>query len=145
MNTILVAVDLSPPSAQVIAAAAQFAKQLDAKVIVLHVVSAVNACVPIGSSMDVAIIPKPPSQEEIEEIKQQLDQVAAPLKLVDLQVETILEIGLPVEEIEKKSSAVSLIIVGSHGHGGLYHLFNGSVVNALLKKGEKPILVIPVH
>lgn len=146
MKTILVAVDLSPISSQVVEAACDFAKPLDAKIFLLHVVSPVSSCVPIGSSMDVASIPLPPSEEEIEETRKALEKLAAPFKKEGLTVKSIVKIAPPVEEIKEQMEAhrAGLLIVGSHGHGGLYHLFNGSVVTALLKYATKPVLVVPV-
>jgi nucleotide-binding universal stress UspA family protein len=38
-----------------------------------------------------------------------------------------------------------MIVLGSHGHGAVYHLFSGSVVTAVLHQSEIPVTVIPVH
>ena len=145
MKTILVAVDLSPTSAQIVNAAADLAEPLQAKIILLHVISAVSAYTPIGSSMDAVAIPVPPSKEEIQEIKKDLDLLVAPLKNRGITFETVAKVGLPLEEIQNYSAHSSIVVVGSHGHGGLYHLFNGSVVTVLLKHATKPILVVPVR
>ena len=145
MKTILVAVDLSPISAQIVNAAADLAEPLQAKIILLHVISAVSAYTPIGSSMDAVAIPVPPSQEEIQEIKKDLDSLSTPLKTRGITFETVAKVGLPLEEIQNHSAHSSILVVGSHGHGGLYHLFNGSVVTVLLKHATKPILVVPVR
>ena len=144
MKTILVAVDLSPVSAQIVNAAADLAEPLKAKVILLHVVSAVSTCAPIGSSMDVAVIPVPPSEEEIQEVKSALTSLAAPLIARGIAVETIVKVALPLEEIQEQAAHSSFVVVGSHGHSGLYHLFNGSVVTALLKHAVNPVMVVPV-
>jgi len=37
-----------------------------------------------------------------------------------------------------------MLVLGSHGHGALYHLFSGSVVTAVLQKATRPVMVIPV-
>jgi nucleotide-binding universal stress UspA family protein len=145
MKTILVAVDLSPISAQIVNAAADLAEPLQAKIILLHVISAVSAYTPIGSSMDAVAIPVPPSQKEIQEIKKDLDSLSTPLKTRGITFETVAKVGLPLEEIQNHSAHSSILVVGSHGHGGLYHLFNGSVVTVLLKHATKPILVVPVR
>jgi len=39
----------------------------------------------------------------------------------------------------------TFLVLGSHGHGALYHLFSGSVVTEVLKKATIPVTVIPVH
>ena len=145
MKTILVAVDLSPISTQIVKAAADLAEPLKAKIILLHVISVVSSYTPIGSSMDAVAITVPPSEEEIQEIKKDLASLAAPLETRGIPCEIVAKAALPLEEIQKQASHASMVVVGSHGHGGLYHLFNGSVVTALLKHATKPILVVPVR
>ncbi|MFI0348018.1 MAG: universal stress protein [Chthoniobacterales bacterium] len=146
METILVAVDLSEATHEVIKIGGELAKSLGANVVLLYVVQPVNSSVPIGSAMDIVALPVPFSKEELEELASQLEKAAAPLKASGIEVETVLKEALPVEEINRQVAAhhVDIIVVGSHGHGALYHLFNGSVVNALLKEAIKPILVVPV-
>jgi nucleotide-binding universal stress UspA family protein len=36
-----------------------------------------------------------------------------------------------------------LIVVGSHGHGGLHHLLVGSVTETLLRQSMIPVMVVP--
>ena len=95
--------------------------------------------------MDVVAIPVPPSTEEIQGIKNDLALLAAPLESRGIPCETVAKVALPLEEIQKRALHASMVVVGSHGHGGLYHLFNGSVVTVLLKHATKPILVVPVR
>lgn len=147
MKTILVAVDLSDASHHVIKTAEALAKPLGADVILLHVLQPIHSSVPMGPAMDVVALPVPFTQEELVEIKSKLEKVAAPLKASGIVVETMVKEALPVEEINKQAAHhhVDVIVVGSHGHGGLYHLFNGSVVTSLLKEATKPVLVVPVR
>ena len=147
MKTILVAVDLSPVSATVLKEAAVLAEQLSAKIILLHVTAPFSSAVPVGSSMEMVAVPLPLTAEELAEIKSQLDTLAASVASPKIQIETILKEALPVEEIKHQveTTAASLVVLGSHGHGGLYHLFNGSVVTELLKQATKPVLVVPVR
>lgn len=145
MKTILVAVDLSPVSNRVIKAAAELAEPLRAKITLLHVIPEVSACTPVGSSIDVTFIPVSPSKEDIEQSKKALASLAAPLHARGITYETLTKVAFPIEEIQKQAANVSLVVIGSHGHGGLFHLFNGSVVTTLLKHATKPILVVPVR
>lgn len=147
MKTLLVAVDLSPVSASILKTAVVLAKPLDAKIVLLHVVTPLSSCVPIGSAMDVASIPMPLTGEEKEELLIQLEKLAAPAKAHGVSIKCVIKEALPIEEIKEQANAhhTDIIVVGSHGHGGLYHLFNGSVVTALLKEARHPVLVIPVR
>ena len=146
MKTILVAVDLSPVSPQVIKEATTLAKGLSAHIVLLHVVPPVSSAVPVGSSMEMVSVPLPISSEEITDIKKRLNALATPVEEAGVQVQTVVKEALPVEEIKHQTEAhhAGILVVGSHGHGGLYHLFNGSVVTELLKQATKPVLVVPV-
>ena len=53
--------------------------------------------------------------------------------------------GSVVEEILKTAQEISadLIVMGSHGHGPVYHLLVGSVTEGVLKAGLRPVLLVP--
>lgn len=146
MKTILVAVDLSSISSTVLKEALALAENLAAKVVLLHVIPPVSSAVPVGSSMEMVSVPLPLSAEELEEVKSRTQELAASFTTPNITIETRVQEALPVEEINLQAEATnaSFIVVGSHGHGGLYHLFTGSVVTELLKTASKPILVVPV-
>ena len=46
---------------------------------------------------------------------------------------------------EAKKLDASLIVMGSHGHGALYHLLVGSVTEGVLKGTACPVLVVPAR
>lgn len=48
-----------------------------------------------------------------------------------------------LEHADKLDAEV--IVIGSHGHGALYHLIVGSVVEGVLKEATRPVLVVPVR
>ena len=97
--------------------------------------------------MEMVSVPIPLSAGEIAEVKSRLDALAASVASPKFQIETSVKEALPVEEIKHQiaTTGASLLVVGSHGHGGLYHLFNGSVVTELLKQATKPVLVVPAR
>jgi len=55
--------------------------------------------------------------------------------------------GSVIDVILHQSSklGIEMIIVGSHGHGAVYNLVIGSVNEGLLKQSPCPVLVIPTH
>lgn len=147
MKTILVAVDLSPASSKILKEAVGLAEQLSAKILLLHVIAPVSSAVPVGSSMEMVSVPLPLSSEELAEVKSRLNQLVTSVASSKVQIEAQVKEALPVEEIKHQIEATdaSMLVVGSHGHGGLYHLFNGSVVTELLKQATKPVLVVPAR
>jgi nucleotide-binding universal stress UspA family protein len=56
-------------------------------------------------------------------------------------------LGLPPDEIiaAVKDHGAELVVMGSHGHGALYHLFTGSAVTGVLKHTACPVLVVPLR
>jgi len=42
-----------------------------------------------------------------------------------------------------REHGATLIVMGSHGHGALYHLLVGSVTTAILKEAPCPVLIVP--
>ncbi len=142
MKTLLAAVDFSDASPIIIARAAEFARAFGARIVLLHVVEPVTSYVPVGAAMDVIETAPPPIlQEDLALQKTHLDQLAVGLE----NVETLVSIGLASDEIvtQAQQSGAELILLGSHGHGALYHLFAGSVVTGVLKHSPVPVLVVP--
>lgn len=143
MKTLLVAVDFSVASHKVAAYAAGLAGELSARIVLLHVVEPVASYVPVGAAMDVIETAPPPIMEE--DLKAQethLKRLAEGLS----DVETVAVIGLAADEIVTQAAerGASFIVLGSHGHGALYHLFAGSVVTGVLKRSKIPVLVVPI-
>ena len=53
--------------------------------------------------------------------------------------------GLLLETVLEQISLLDpdVIIMGSHGHGALYHLILGSVTEGVIKQAQRPVVVIP--
>ena len=64
---------------------------------------------------------------DLKDISAQLDQVAKPLRVRGLNVETVVRVGIPADEIMKQAKAIDaiMVILGSHGH----HCINASLFN----------------
>lgn len=149
MKTLLVPLDFSDSNAAVLAQAAELGRLLSAKILLLHVVEPVATYMPVGATMDV-IAAAPPPPEDIQGLavhEKRLADFAQPLKAEGLDVEIRAIIGLAVDDIVEQAAklSVSYIILGSHGHGALYHLFSGSVVTGVLKRANCPVVVVPAR
>jgi nucleotide-binding universal stress UspA family protein len=146
MKTLLTAVDLSPITPKVIEGAGALAFSLGAKLILLHVTEPVAAYVPVGAAMDVITAPVPMEPPDLDALKSRLEELAAPVRAKGVSVETVAAVSLPVDEIleQAEKTGADMLVLGSHGHGALYHLFSGSVVTAVLQKATRPVTVIPV-
>jgi len=144
MKTLLVPVDLSDTTSEVLSGAAKLAQQLSGKLILLHVIEPVPAYVPVGATVDI-IAPAPVEVEDTKTQQQRLDDLAVPFRSLGIDVTTVVVTGLAVDEIiaQVEAHGADCIVLGSHGHGALYHLFSGSVVTGVLKHAKCPVMVIP--
>jgi nucleotide-binding universal stress UspA family protein len=80
---------------------------------------------------------------ESERLKELAKQVASR----GFKCESAVRFGLPADEILSVAAEqeADLLVMGSHGHGALYHLFTGSVVTGVLKRSTCPVLVVPLR
>jgi len=149
MKTLLVPLDTSSGTAKVLSVADSLARPLHAKVVILHVIEPVATYVPVGTGMDVIATSAPEidSEQAAEDAKKRLEMLAAPFRAAGLDVACEVTLGLAADEIldQAKMLAADFIVLGSHGHGALYHLFGGSVVTGVLKHSPCPVVVVPVH
>jgi len=136
LHTILFPSDLSSVSNQVFPLACSLARDHGARVVVLHVV------------------PPPVSHGEVvarrqengfhEQLLRQLEGIHAPDENVRVEhrliegneAETILEVAEDV--------GAGLIIMGTHGRGGLSRLLMGSVAEQVVRKAKCPVLTLRV-
>jgi len=148
MNTLLVPVDFSDEKGLLLAAAEVEARRRGAALLLLHVVE--PAAEVAGFETDPAMMRLQLGQdletdERIERAR--LQELAEGLKTRGVEVRGEVKFGLPADEILglAKHAGAELIVMGSHGHGALYHLFTGSVVTGVLKRTEVPVLVVPLR
>ncbi len=147
MKTLLVPVDLSDASQHVLEKAAELAPQVSARIVLLHIVEPVATYVPVGATMDVIAAAPPPTEtaESLSAPDSRLKNLAGPLVAAGISVEPVTLIGLAVDDILEQAAKYNAdyIMLGSHGHGALYHLFSGSVVTGILKRAKCPVIVVP--
>jgi nucleotide-binding universal stress UspA family protein len=148
MKTLLVPVDLSDVSKPVLEKTAELAQELSARVVVLHVAEPVATYAPVEATEDF-VIPRHPPVDAVEDFSatnSRLRSLEEPLEAVGVEVETVTHAGPVIDDIfeQAENYHADYIIVGSHGHGVLYHLFSKSVVTNTLKRAKCPIIVVPL-
>jgi nucleotide-binding universal stress UspA family protein len=74
-----------------------------------------------------------------------LQKQAASLRDSGVEVTALLLQGPTVESILNQSEKLKAdwIVVGSHGHGALYHVWMGSVGQGLIHRAGCPVVVVP--
>ena len=137
LHTILHPSDFSSRAARAFELACALAEACKARVIVLHVVQP-----PLSHLGGTTALPASPEEYGLEEARRQLRQVQAPHSTVEIVHR--LETGDPATLILEgaRTSACDLIVMGTHGRGGLDRLLMGSVAESVVRKAPCPVLTI---
>lgn len=137
MKTILALIDFSDVTPKILEHAHAHAKAFGGDIVLMHVVP------PEPLVVDFEPPAVPP---DIFKIRQR-ELLAMRDSLTEKGVNTTAQLfgGLLLETVldQIKLLDPDLIIMGSHGHGALYHLIVGSVTEGIIKHSARPVLVIP--
>ena len=126
IRRILVPTDFSDAAGEAVQAAIVMARAFDAGIEILHVTAAIM------------FLP-PPAEALVEESKR--------VQGAGVLCDTHSIEGTPHTEIVKRAQEIGadLIVMGSHGHGGLAHAVLGSVTERVLHRTPCPVLVVPLR
>ena len=137
MKTILALIDFSDVSPQILAQAEEHAKAFGGDVVLIHVVPPE----PLVVDFEPPAVPPDVCKSRQKQLFLMRDT------LIDHGVKATAQVfgGLLLETVLDQIARIvpDIILMGSHGHGALYHLFAGSVTTGVIKHAGHPVLVIP--
>ena len=142
MKNIVVAIDFSQITPEIMTQAETLAQAFKSKLWLIHITE------PEPDFVGFKTGPQPKRDHWAEQFRKehkQIQDLAEQLRQKGLDTVALLTQGSTVETIlaEAKKLAADLIIVGSHGRSGIEKLFMGSVSEGILKDSLCPVLVIP--
>jgi nucleotide-binding universal stress UspA family protein len=142
IKKMLVAVDLSEPSKRVIETALSLAHTLDASVELVHVREPFIYAVAgdYGPSLE-------QEQSLIRWIDRELSQAGDQISHARVPCVTTSLYGSPAREIvsHAEKTGADLIVIGTHGRGGIAHAVLGSVAERVVQKAKRPVLAVPIE
>jgi len=141
LKHILVPTDFSKHSHIALTYGVAFAKKFGAQLHLLHIVQDLAVFFPDT----VTVVP--PTDQLTEAVEAALLRVVQENHLEDLKVKTVVRSGSPFHEVAQyaREENVDLIIMGTHGRGGLMHLLMGSVAEKVVRKSPCPVLTVRDH
>lgn len=141
---ILVAVDLSPASEEVVKTAGNVAKLTGAKIYVLHVAEPEPDFVGYDAGPEVV---RTQVAGELRREHRSVQALAERLRVEGLDATALLIRGPTVETTLKEADNLKaeLIVVGTHGHGAVYDVLIGSYSAGIIRRSELPVLVVPIR
>lgn len=149
MKNILIPIDFSDVSETLVMEACSFADEMPVSVKLLHVVEPYYDAVGFYPEVQ-PMWPMPILQTKenvLIERQKRLAALAAKFAGRLPQPECLVHVGLPAEEIIRvaNESSTDMLIIGSHGHGALYHLLLGDVSQVVMRKVNCPVLIVRSH
>ncbi len=145
IKAILVATDFSDCSGAALQMAKQVGEKFGAKLILLHVISQ-HTLVRLAEYLKVepdALLP-----ELRERAQQQLSDFLSTWHTQGLEVESMVTVGLPFQEIAgiARDLAVDLVVLGGYGRSGrgpIEEVFFGSTAEKVVRLLPCPVLCVP--
>ena len=140
---ILVCTDFSENSVPARVLAIEFARELKAELILLHVVNSRLLGYPTFADrvpLDMALV-----QQNIEEgVAEELELLAADSRREVTNVTAFSRSGAPAEEIVRfaDEESVDLIVMGTHGWAGVRHMILGSTAENVVRTANCPVLTV---
>ncbi len=141
---ILVCVDLSDSTEEILKRIEELCRPLNAKVWLLH-----NA-MPEPETIEFKVDPieaRKSLAKKFHHQHRQIQELAERFRKSGVDATALLVHGKTVDTILTEASDldIDVIVVGSHGHGAMYQLLVGSISEGVLQRSSKPVLVIPTH
>ncbi len=142
MSTILVPVDFSDITPLVVRQAADIARATGGSLTLLHVALPDPAFVGFETG---PVVVQDAVERDYQEDHRRLEELRTGLAAQGIQVDYLHYEGSTAEVIlrEARRLPASIIVMGSHGHGALFHLLAGTATVAVLRKASCPVLVVP--
>lgn len=144
MKTIILPIDFSTTTDGLVDRAVSFAKEVNAKIHLIHVASNDSGFI-IGDT-GFQYFPEVEKAEIKRELKE-LHELENKIKNQGVDCSHILKQGVASDIILDTAKEVNAdyIVMGSHGRSGLYDVFIGSLTKEITKLSEIPVLVIPCN
>ena len=141
IKRILVPVDFSECGTHALHYAASLAKQVDASLVLLHVIDSLIA----PPDMEfVHLNLKEFNAEREKRAKDKLAELARSVVDPTTPTTPVLRHGAPWEQIKEtaREREIDLIVIGTHGYTGLKHVVLGSTAEKVVRLAGCPVLVV---
>ena len=141
MRNLLVPVDLSEISPAVVEGASCFGRSLASNLWLLHVVPSPSHSPPFNLDRKLW---RRELAKGLRDHRQQLHELAEQLRLEHYHVFTRFIAGTVSTVIlaEAERLHADLIVMGSHGHGNIYHALFGGVGQKVMRKASCPVMLV---
>ena len=140
-RTIVVPLDFSTLAEHALEAAKDYGREFGSKLVLVHAVE------PIVQPVEYAIVPSDMAEINLRQAaasRKRFEEVKSALQSEGLTCEVEVKVGRPWQVIVEtaKSVKADLIIIPTHGYGGIKHLLLGSTAERVVQHAECSVLVV---
>jgi nucleotide-binding universal stress UspA family protein len=141
VKCILCPIDFSPCSELALEHAINLAHWYDARVTVLHVFEFFVMPQVLPVSPGPMIVPYPSHEQLVADVERFVEPLRNPRVPLDITVQH----GNVARTIVETAGGLAsdMIVIGTHGRGGVEHLMLGSVAEKVLRKAPCPVFIVP--
>ena len=143
MKTVLAPIDFSPVSESVVKEAAEFARALDAQVVLLTVVQPPVVFSEYAGLMNVGEITARSEKQAAKLLEEFEEKLANDF----IKSKSVQRTGSPIQHIVEQAEKfdADYIVLGSHGHTAFYDLLVGSTTHGVLMRAKCPVVIVPAN
>jgi nucleotide-binding universal stress UspA family protein len=143
MERVLVPLDGSERSQQALEPAVLVARRLSLPVIVIYVMEVSDLSSVYGTTLNPSAVDALIKDED-EAIRESLNLAVEKLKTSGVHAGwKILSGGWAAQEIEDEVGPNDVVVMASHGRGGVRRWLFGSVAERLVRSGRAPVMLVP--
>ena len=138
---ILVPLDFSEFTDEIVNVAVQLAHKFGSTLHLLHVIPNMDYFTPYESFLSAESLVR--IQRDIEkEVGKDMDAIAT--KIAEIPTKKAVHTGVAFVEIVDyvRAEKIDLVVMGTHGRGGLEHILLGSVAEKVVRRAPCPVLTI---
>ena len=140
-SKILVPIDFSDYTDEILHAAVQLAQKFGSTLHLLHVIPNMDYFTPYESFLPAESLIN--AQRDIErEVDKDMDAITK--KIGDVPVVRAVRAGVAFAEIVDyvRKEGIDLVVMGTHGRGGIEHILLGSVAEKVIRRAPCPVMTI---
>lgn len=139
LERILVPMDFSTEAHPALPYAVMLATQFQARIVLLHIVELVSG--PVDPTFGYVPVAEGP---QVAAAEARLKNIGAQMALPEILESTEVRLGVPYHQITvaAKDLNIDLIVITTHGHTGLSHVFLGSTAERIVRHAPCPVLTV---
>jgi nucleotide-binding universal stress UspA family protein len=140
IRRIIVPVDFSEKANRALAYAVDLAHDMDAKIILLHVIEPVY----VANDPGLTYIPAQTVTAEHTSAQKRIQKLAADWIPKDNFEKAVIRVGSPYHEITAAAQSLKadILVIGTHGRTGLSHVLMGSTAERVVRHATCPVLTV---